>query len=176
MSALVEMMAWRRTGDKPLSYPMMIHFTDAYMSCLAWMSYYGKGCGRRKCRLAAIAGAIILVLSCHFNDVLMARWRLKSPTSRLFTQPFIQAQIKESKHQSPASLAFGWPVKSPHKGPVTRKMFQFDDVIFDLQLKICHQNNSPSYDRQRDIPYSPSRKITNIWNTSPIHTPTWGPF
>ena len=34
-----------------------------------------------------------------------ARWCLKSPASRLFTQPFIQAQIKE-KHQSSASLAF----------------------------------------------------------------------
>ena len=38
------------------------------------------------------------------------------------------------KHQSSASLAFvrgiqGWPVNSPHKGPVTRKMFPFDAVI-----------------------------------------------
>ena len=38
------------------------------------------------------------------------------------------------KHQSSASLAFvrgihRWPVNSPHKGPVTRKMFPFDDVI-----------------------------------------------
>ena len=40
----------------------------------------------------------------------------------------------QSKHQSSASLAFVWgihrgPVNSPHKWPVTRKMFQFDDVI-----------------------------------------------
>ena len=38
------------------------------------------------------------------------------------------------KHQSSASLAFVWgihrgPVNSPHKWPVTRKMFPFDDVI-----------------------------------------------
>ena len=38
------------------------------------------------------------------------------------------------KHQSSASLAFvrgihRSPVNSPHKGPVTRKMFPFDDVI-----------------------------------------------
>ena len=44
-----------------------------------------------------------------------------------------KAQIKE-KHKSSASLAFVWgiyrsPVNSPHKGPVTRKMFPFDDVI-----------------------------------------------
>ena len=31
MSALVQIMAWRRPGDKPLSEPMLIQFTDAYM-------------------------------------------------------------------------------------------------------------------------------------------------
>ena len=39
---------------------------------------------------------------------------------------------RSKKHQSSASLAFGihrWPVNSPHKWPVTRKMFPFDDVI-----------------------------------------------
>ena len=41
-------------------------------------------------------------------------------------------KIKE--HQSSASLAFvwgihWWPVNSTHKGPVTRKMSPFDDVI-----------------------------------------------
>ena len=40
----------------------------------------------------------------------------------------------ERKHQRPVSLAFvrgihRWPVNSPHKGPVTRKMFPFDYVI-----------------------------------------------
>ena len=40
----------------------------------------------------------------------------------------------QRKHQSPASLAFlrgvrRWPVDPPHKGPVTRKMYPFYDVI-----------------------------------------------
>ena len=40
----------------------------------------------------------------------------------------------QRKRQSSASLAFvrgihRWPVNSPHKGPVTRKMFLFDDVM-----------------------------------------------
>ena len=40
----------------------------------------------------------------------------------------------DKKHQSPASLAFvlgihRGPVNSPHKRPVARKMFPFDDVI-----------------------------------------------
>ena len=57
-----------------------------------------------------------------------------SPASRLFTQPFIQAHIKEKKNQSSALLAFvrgihRWPLNSLHIGPVTRKMFLFDDVI-----------------------------------------------
>ena len=29
--ALVQVMAWRRIGDKPLSEPMLTRFTDAYM-------------------------------------------------------------------------------------------------------------------------------------------------
>ena len=32
--ALVPVMAWRRTGDKPLSGPMMTQFIDAYMQHL----------------------------------------------------------------------------------------------------------------------------------------------
>ena len=41
---------------------------------------------------------------------------------------------RSRKYQSSASLAFvrgihRWPVNSPHKWPVTRKMFPFDDVI-----------------------------------------------
>ena len=40
----------------------------------------------------------------------------------------------QRKHQSSASLAFvrgihRWPVNPPHKGPVTRSMFPFDDVV-----------------------------------------------
>ena len=30
-SALVPVLAWRRTGDKPLPEPMLTQFTDAYM-------------------------------------------------------------------------------------------------------------------------------------------------
>ena len=30
-AALVQVMAWRRTGDKPLPEPMLTQFTDTYM-------------------------------------------------------------------------------------------------------------------------------------------------
>ena len=36
--ALVQIMAWRRTGDKPLSEPMLTQFNDAYMRHSASMS------------------------------------------------------------------------------------------------------------------------------------------
>ena len=44
----------------------------------------------------------------------------------------------QRKHQSSASLAFvwgihRWPVNSPHKRPVTRKKFPFDDVIMNCR-------------------------------------------
>ena len=46
----------------------------------------------------------------------------------------------QRKHQSSASLAFvkgihRRPVDSPHKGPVTRKVFLFDDVIMMLPVR-----------------------------------------
>ena len=45
----------------------------------------------------------------------------------------VHSGAHQRKHQSSASLAFvrgihRWPVDSPHKGPVTRKIFPFDDV------------------------------------------------
>ena len=49
----------------------------------------------------------------------------------------------QSKHQSSASLAFvwgihRWPVNSPHKWQVTRKMFPFDDVIMRFPGEVMH--------------------------------------
>ena len=46
----------------------------------------------------------------------------------------VYSDVDQRKHQSSASLAFVWgfhrgPVNSPHKWPVARKMFPFDDVI-----------------------------------------------
>ena len=64
---------------------------------------------------------------------LWTRWRLKSPASPVFTQPFIQAQIKENvkapRHWPLRGEFNRWPVDSPHKGPIARKMFPFDDII-----------------------------------------------
>ena len=53
----------------------------------------------------------------------------------------------QRKHQSSASLAFvpgmhRGPVKSPHKGPVTPKMFPFDDVIMFASADTWYDGNA----------------------------------
>ena len=51
-------------------------------------------------------------------------------TSLKIVYSTIYSGADQRKHQSSASLAFDrWPVNSPRKGPVTRKMFPFDDVV-----------------------------------------------
>ena len=55
-------------------------------------------------------------------------------TSLTIVYSTVYSGADQRKHQSSASLAFmrgihRWPVNSPHKGPVTRKMLLFDDVI-----------------------------------------------
>ena len=55
-------------------------------------------------------------------------------TSRTIIYSAVYSGADQRKHQSSASLAFvrgiyRWPVNSPHKWPVTRKIVPFDDVI-----------------------------------------------
>ena len=55
-------------------------------------------------------------------------------TSLTIVYSTVYSGADQRKYQSSASLAFVWEihrgsVNSPHKWPVTRKMFPFDDVI-----------------------------------------------
>ena len=71
----------------------------------------------------------------------------------------------QRKHQSSASLAFvrgihRRPVNSPHKGPVTRKMFPFDDIIMSWSLHVALTSSVSSIDRQTDsLQVAPSSTI-----------------
>ena len=58
-------------------------------------------------------------------------------TSLTIVYSTVYSGADQGKHESSASLAFvwgshRWPVNSPHKGPATRKMFPFDDVIMRI--------------------------------------------
>ena len=70
-------------------------------------------------------------LICHYNDVIM---KAMASAITSLTSVYLTVYSDQRKHQSSASLAFvrgihRSPVNSPHKGPVTRKLFPFDDVI-----------------------------------------------
>ena len=79
-------------------------------------------------------GAITSIrLSQHYDDVMIIAMASQI-TSRTIVYSTVYSGKDERKHQSCASLALvrgihRWPVNSPHKGPVMRKLFPFDDVI-----------------------------------------------
>ena len=60
-------------------------------------------------------------------------------TSLVIVYSTVYSGVDQRKDQSSASLAFvrgihRWPVNSPHKRLVTRKMFPFDDVIMKWNI------------------------------------------
>ena len=69
----------------------------------------------------------------HYGDVIMGTIASQI-TSLTIVYSTVYSDADQRKHQSSASPAFvrgihRGPVNSPHKWPVTRKMFPFDDVI-----------------------------------------------
>ena len=75
----------------------------------------------------------IMSFMANYNDVIMS-----AMASQIIGVLIVCLDVcsgsDQRKHQSSASLTFmrgihRWPVISPQKGPVTRKMFPFDDVI-----------------------------------------------
>ena len=77
----------------------------------------------------------IWVLPLHYNDVVMGMMESQI-TSLTIVYSNVYSGADQRKHQISTSLAFVWgihrgPVNSPHKWPVKRKMFPFDDLIMD---------------------------------------------
>ena len=71
----------------------------------------------------------------HHSDVIMSVMASQI-TSVFVVYLAVCSGADQRKHQSSVSLAFvrgshRWPVNSPHKRPVTRKMSPFDDVIMN---------------------------------------------
>ena len=72
----------------------------------------------------------------HYDDVIMTMLASQI-TSLTVVYSIVYSGVNQRKHQSSASLAFvreihRGPVNFPHKWPVTRKMFPFDDVIMQV--------------------------------------------
>ena len=82
----------------------------------------------------------------HYDDVIMTMLASQI-TSLTVVYSIVYSGVIQRKHQSSASLAFvreihRGPVNFPHKWPVTRKMFPFDDVIMYASLR---QDKPTSY-------------------------------
>ena len=107
----------------------------------------------------------------HYSDLIMSTMASQI-TSLTIVYPTIYSGADLRKHQSSASLAFvrgihRWPLNSPHKGPVTRKMFSFDAVMLcpnpRLQIiyaTVCHKVR---YERQGQV-NTTSRAISLLDN------------
>ena len=76
----------------------------------------------------------------HDSDVIMGAMAFQI-TSLTIVYSTVYSGADQIKHQSSASLALvcrihWWPITYPHKWPVPRKMFPFDDVIMLLWFSI----------------------------------------
>ena len=93
---------------------------------------------------------IVVNFYLHYSDVIMSAMASQI-TGISIVYSTLCPGADQRKHQSSASLAFvrgihRWPVNSPHKGPVTRKMFPLDDVIMSrkcLKLTIFFSSVNP---------------------------------
>ena len=83
-------------------------------------------------------GHFVQASTYRYNDVIMCAVASQIISLRIVYST-VDSDADWRKHQSSASLAFvrgihRGPVNSPHKWPVTRKMFPFDDVIMSREI------------------------------------------
>ena len=101
----------------------------------------------------------------HYNDVIMGAMASRI-TSLTIVYSTVYSGAYQRKHQSSTSLAFVWgihrgPMNSPHKWPVTWKMFKFDDVI------MCRCWTPVQF--SKDMAYSESFAWTVLeWDDMPL--------
>ena len=118
---------------------MISQASDLWLVFAILLSYRYAPMGKTCCMLCFLNPNIITnitpncTIRSHYNDVIMSTMASQN-TSLTIVYSTIYSGADQRKHQSSASLAFvrgirRWPVNSPHKGPVTRKKFPFDDVI-----------------------------------------------
>ena len=131
--ALVQRVVWHRTWEKK-------HFPNHWWPCLQTSGHYHNSTRTNFLVISSYATITKERRRCtyevflnRFCDVIMSAM-VSQLTGVSIVCSTVDSGADERKHQSSASLAFvrgihRWPVNSPHKGPVTCKMFPFDDVI-----------------------------------------------
>ena len=124
-----------------LLLPMQLHHTGCFNLTVG--TYVSAGCFIPYCEYndshtcTIMQGVVrIRLVQCQ-EGIATLQWRHNgrdSVTGIMIVCSTVYSDADQWKHQSSASLAFvrgiHWgPVISPHKWPVTRKMFPFDEVI-----------------------------------------------
>ena len=131
-SALFYMMAWRSPHIQNCWFLGAVLFRTLYHLRICLFSIQSKNfAGVDDLRMFTPVN-----LLSHYNDVIMGTIASQI-TSLTSVYSSVYSGADQSKHQSSASLAFvreihRRPENSPHKWPVTRKMFPFDDVIMKM--------------------------------------------
>ena len=80
------------------------------MGRLFWVPWRNGTARYRECAVIRLHYGLCN-FQAHFSDVILGGWRLKVPVSRLFSQSFVQAQIKENT-KAPRH----WPLRGEFTG------------------------------------------------------------
>ena len=146
------------THGSPRCYDTGIWSFVLYMSC-ELVSLFVQPEGNQ---WADIRFSEIDCRAIHYNDVTMG-----TIASQITSLTIVCSNVysdEDKKSHSSSSLAFvlgihRWPVKSPHKGPVTQSMFSFDDVSM---YSFGPWQNYLSFCRQIQI-YLPKLQPLVLW-------------
>ena len=114
-------------------WPTAGRFIENFVFYVGFVSVWPVWLGFNECFQCSIFVFTRECERCHYGDVIMSVIASQI-TSLAIVYSTVYSGADQRKHQSSASLAFvrgihRGPVNSPHKWPVTRKMFLFDDVI-----------------------------------------------
>ena len=118
------LIGWTHTENDPLlEVPMYVALRQQ------GINLEGKEMTNMQCKTLFVR----VLRKSHYTDVIMSVMASQI-TSLTIVYLTVYPRRRSKKNQSSASLAFvrgihRSPVNSPHKGPVTRKMFPFDGVI-----------------------------------------------
>ena len=120
-----------------LLYLLLLFYTGSHWNVTELRSE-NANCGR------FLYSAVI-----HHSDVIMSAI-VSQITSLTIVYSIVYSGAGQRKHQNFASLAFvqgipRWPVNSPHKWPVTRKMLPFDDAVMYIEMVCRYQRMTSQF-------------------------------
>ena len=112
----------------------MFMFWNQLMPCTTQSANLISLRGNNNCEEMSRYRALVMAQfapSTHYNDVIMG-----AIASEITSFTIVYSNVDQRKHQSSASLAFvrgiqRGPENSPHRWPVTRKLFPLDNVIMN---------------------------------------------